>query len=98
MAERYQPKAFVCQKCGLVLGEYYREAGRRVTQLRTYRVPRSVHLGLWDGHGVEALTFHQVETSDTQVLCFCGQRNGFYANQDLANKIVENVRNFQKGS
>lgn len=93
----YQPRAFLCHKCGLALGEYYREPGRRITQLRTYRIPRPVHLGLWNGEGPEALTFHQTMTSDTQVLCICGQRNGFYANQELVGRLVENVGKFQKG-
>ena len=39
-------KPFCCIACDWILGESYRETGKRITQLRVYRHPRAVEQGV----------------------------------------------------
>lgn len=93
------PKLFSC-KCGWLLGESYRDAGKRVTQLRVYRSPRAPEQGA-DLRNIPAFQkFVVTELNDGFVLCgHCGARVGWYANQGAISEMLErrSVRREGKG-
>ena len=85
----YQPKAFRCSGCGMILGESYREDGSRVTQLRVYRYPRDVASGLDMRDVPSVYKFSATKISDGAIPCFCGHVEGWYANQTSIAEMLE---------
>lgn len=88
MPDDYEPRDFCCRTCGWILGESYREDGKRITQLRTFRHAK-------DGAGTVAdlstvpvhIKFGMLKVNDGGVLCdHCGDETPWFAN---ATAIVE---------
>jgi hypothetical protein len=83
--QKNQVHAFRCNQCGWILGESYREGGRRITQLRIYRHPRPREDGLDMREIPVYLKYAATQANDTTVPCehcgYCGNGNDWVANQ-----------------
>lgn len=83
----YQPRAFLCIKCGFVLGESYREPESRITQLRIYRHPRDK----WDRPIVNVtILYAATQVNDCKVFCeHCHAETSWFANQTAIQEMLE---------
>ena len=88
MSDVFIVRAFPCSKCGWLLGEVYREKAERITQLRVYRFARHPNSGI-DARDVP--TWHKfvvLQMNDGAVLCTCGHRENWYANQTSIGEMI----------
>lgn len=98
MSDDYEPKPFKCKGCGWILGESYREQGKRITQLRVYRYPsgpdwKLLNPQLITSAPVLAVLFVAVQVNDCAVLCEnCGEATTWYANQTAIDDILSRRR------
>lgn len=84
----YEPRPFVCRHCSWILGESYREQGRRITQLRVYRHAQSIQAAQSSVPAEQKWSVIQV--NDCTVLCeHCGAGNGWFANQTAITDMLE---------
>jgi hypothetical protein len=87
------PKAFRCHQCGWILGESYREDGKRITQLRTYRHPRPREDGLDTRDIGNGIKYSMMRVNDGTVACehcgYCGDGNDWIANQTAIAEMLE---------
>jgi hypothetical protein len=97
----YDPKPFLCKNCGLVLGESYREPGKRITQLRVRRHPISLE---WYRTNPVMMTttahlrrFIVIQANDCGVVCsICGEVTSWYANQTAIEDMLSRQRKRRK--
>lgn len=88
--ETYEPKPFMCKGCGWTLGESYRDIGKRVTQLRVYRVARPSEIGADLRQMAFAAKYSITHGNDCGVMCeHCGAETGWYANQTAIEEMLE---------
>lgn len=97
----YEPKPFQCKKCGVVLGESYREPGKRITQLRVRRYP--VNLEFYQSKPVQtsylmyARRYIVIMANDCAVVCsVCGEVTAWYANQTAIEDMLSRRRQRRK--
>lgn len=84
------PKIFCCDACGWILGESYREEGKRITQLRVYRHSRAVSQGLDLRLIPPFVKYSEIKVNDGSPLCeHCGFENKWYANQDAMSEMLK---------
>ncbi len=93
------PKIFQCNVCGWILGESYREPGKRITQLRIFRHPQAqVEPALIARPALPsrpAVMFVAMQVNDCAVLCeHCGAETSWFANQNAIEMMIErkNIR------
>jgi hypothetical protein len=86
----YKPRPFFCQACHWILGEKYREPGRRYTQLRVYHSARQPELGLADAEWPVMLIFAMVQINDAVVVCgHCGNLQSWQVSQAALDEMLE---------
>jgi len=87
-------KQFPCRECGWILGESYREEGKRITQLRIFRItknpnrvePRRPPLPT-------AIVYAAIQVNDCVVMCgHCGANVSWYANQTAIEDMLSRRR------
>ena len=88
------PRKFQCKVCGWVLGESYREQGKRITQLRIFRHPHAqmdpALIVTPAIPGRPAAMFAAIQVNDCTVLCeHCGGSTGWFANQTAIEMMIE---------
>jgi len=83
-------KPFCCIACDWILGESYREIGKRITQLRVYRHPRASEQGVDLRPLAVAVKFSTLRVNDGVVLCeHCGVETPWFANQTALIEMLE---------
>jgi hypothetical protein len=86
----YRPCLFSCNVCGWLLGESYRETNSRITQLRTYRHPRTKEQGFDLRPLAIKDKFSMLKVNDGAVLCeHCGGETSWFANQNAVAEMLE---------
>lgn len=88
------PRPFPCKVCGWILGESYREKGKRITQLRIFRHPQAqVDPVLVVTSALASrpqAIFAAIQVNDCSVICeHCGAEISWFANQNAIEMMIE---------
>jgi hypothetical protein len=88
----YDPKPFVCQVCGWILGESYREPNQRITQLRVYRLTRPPECSFDLENDCDYKAYVVTRLNDGAVVCaHCGNEQSWYANQTAIAEMLGRI-------
>lgn len=92
------PKPFPCKECGWLLGESYREDGKRITQLRIFRITKDPKPVEPKGLPVPtAILYAAIGVNDCVVVCgHCGAKLSWYANQTAIEDMLSRKNNRKK--